>query len=285
METLILPGELSTLITVAIPSGVEDHTYTLDWVWEATSGSLTATANASAQASFEWDGLYTQNLSAIIKDGATELTSDFVVSLVRPYCDIETLIVNLGTTRTIAYQSERIARMIIESQTGPFNYNPVTFTVTGNGTDTLFLPERMESFSTVYCNDELVHDGSTDALTVYKLNQTKNCLIPVDRGNALEYPTVWKNRYSTPIFIDGYDYEVTGVAGFKFVPEDVKEACELLIQDIIAGNLKYVQKNIQQFSNTEFSITFTKGFADGTGNSIVDNLLARYKNRITPGIL
>ena len=49
--------------------------------------------------------------------------------------------------------------------------------------------------------------------------------------------------------------------------------------------MRYVNRYIESFDNTEFVVKFAKGYSSGTGNMIIDKILNKYKNRIIPGVL
>jgi len=286
MEQLLDALEPTQTIYLPIPGGVIGDDYRLHWYFPDTPETVTiatAECDADGYGSWDWNRSYTESIYAYITTTTnTALTSEFSIDFIRPYADPASVAQTLSVSVQIARQFEKVSRLIINGQVGEFNYAPGLYTVTGTGADTLWLPDRIESLESVYVNGELLHDADN---LVIKINTGKNSLVPISRDNRLEYPTVWSTRYQTPNFISGYDYDVTGVWGFRFVPADITEACELLIQDLHGGNLNYAQKGLSSFSNTEFALTFAKGFNEGTGNKIVDNLLLRYKNRIVPGVL
>ena len=96
---------------------------------------------------------------------------------------------------------------------------------------------------------------------------------------------VWRERYLDSAFGEGSEYRVDGDFGWKVIPQDIQEACELLIQDIKSDNLKYINRYIESFDNEDFKIKFAKNPTAGTGNMFVDKILEKYRNRLRIGVL
>jgi hypothetical protein len=101
----------------------------------------------------------------------------------------------------------------------------------------------------------------------------------------MNYKKVWRDRFLDTDFYEGYEYLVDADYGWKVIPEDIKEASAILVQDIVEDNLKYVNKYIESFDNDDFKIKFVKNFSAGTGNKIVDIILEKYQKTIRVGVL
>jgi hypothetical protein len=222
----------------------------------------------------------------------------------RPYIDPSTL----GTTATeIAKYTEyeNIARAIIDNVTGGF-YNKKTYIeVVGEGTDYIPLWSRVNKVLKVYENAELVYDSSlaTPAIGTYdylitkdKTAITKDPVISVDSVNRAEkMPSRYTvapsdsfalfdtedsgNTYTihgTVGFPEGYDYIFQVESGYRVVPYDIQDAVKMLINDIDCGKLDYYKRYVKSYRTDQFQIEYDKSMLEGTGNILVDKILAKY---------
>jgi len=222
----------------------------------------------------------------------------------RPYIDPSTL----GTTASeIAKYTEyeNIARAIIDNVTGGF-YNKKTYIeVVGEGTDYIPVWSRINKVLKVYENAELVYDSSlaTPAIGTYdylitkdKTAITKDPVIFVDSVNRAEkMPSRYSvapsdsfalfdtedsgNTYTihgTVGFPEGYDYIFQVESGYRVVPYDIQDATRMLINDIDCGKLDYYKRYVKTYKTDQFQIEYDKTMLDGTGNILVDKILAKY---------
>ena len=87
-------------------------------------------------------------------------------------------------------------------------------------------------------------------------------------------------------FPEGNDYMFYIEAGYKVVPNDIKDATNMLIEDIKCGKLDYYKRYVDSYRTDQFNIKYNKSMMDGTGNLLVDKILDKYVNQITrPGVL
>ena len=120
----------------------------------------------------------------------------------------------------------------------------------------------------------------------YKISRQLNAIVlDVPETNRVNYAKVWRDRYLDVEFYDGYEYLVDADYGWKVIPQDISEACTLLVQDIVQDNLKYINKYIESFDNDDFKIKFSKNWTSTTGNRIVDRILEKYQKPIRVGVL
>jgi len=61
------------------------------------------------------------------------------------------------------------------------------------------------------------------------------------------------------------------------VPEDIKLACMLLINDILSNDYNWRNKYLSQVELSEISFKMAGGAFNGTGNITVDNILDQYR--------
>ena len=120
----------------------------------------------------------------------------------------------------------------------------------------------------------------------YMINKQLNAIVlDIPESNSINYKKVWRDRFLDIDFFEGYEYIVDAYYGWKVIPQDIQEACELLVQDIFKDNIKYINRYIESFYNDDFKIKFAKNWTATTGNLIVYRILERYKRPIRVGVL
>jgi hypothetical protein len=287
MEILRLPNTTSIQASFTLSPNTL-YTIYYDDVILGDSFSASATSNASGVVIFTLNSrylTYSGNLEALIYNG-TSLVYSTGINVLRPYCDINAAATDLGKTTSEIIKAESIARMIIESEVGPFLFVRKEKEVSGMGLDYLPINEKIQSLYMMYENGELIHDSSDEDMNLYKISVDKSSIIPIDViHNKIEYPKVWRDRYLDAAFANGYDYLIDADFGYRIIPEDIQKACYLLVKDIVNNSMEYINKYIELFDNTEYRVQFAKGSSSGTGNLTVDKILSPYKNKIVPGVI
>ncbi len=288
MEILRLPESTSVQASFNVPLSNSLYTALYTDSITGTTYSASATSSASNIVTFTLNNYYMTyagQLEFSIYQSGFIVYSD-IVTVLKPYCDITALKNELGITMEKAIEYESTARSIIESQAGEFKFVRKNKEISGMGLDFLPVNERIETLYRMYENGEMIHDSSTATLNLYQISVDRSSIVPIDEiQNKVEYQKVWKDRYLDVSFANGYDYLINADFGYKFIPQDIQKVCKLLIVDLSNNNMQYINKYIEMFDNVEFRVQFSKEFAKGTGNMIVDNILSKYKNRIIPGVI
>ena len=289
MEILRLPE--TTSIEAAFTMQSASTLYVLNYkdLFTGESYSASATSNSSKIATFTLDSrylTYSGNIFANVYDASQNLKVSMGVDIVKPYCDITATKNSLEITTGQAIEAERVARKIIESEAGQFQFVRKEKEFIGMGIDYLPIDEQIVRLYYMWENNELIYDFEDDTLDQYgpSIDKTSIVLTGQDQ-NKVEYAKVWRDRNYEVAFSAGHDYLIDADFGHQVVPGDIEDACQLLIQDLINDNLRYYSRNITEFDNNEFKIKFSQGASSGTGNLIVDKMLSRYKNRIRPGVI
>jgi hypothetical protein len=267
--------------------------YTLEYSDLLTEQTFSASATSSYGAvTFNLDERYlkyTGNLVATVKDSSQNITILTNIDIVRPYCDLDKIALGLNILDGSEKDYERIARYIIDSQTQGFSFVRKEKEIIGKGFDYLPVNEKIHKLYKVYENGELMYDSeSENNRALYKLSTDKTSIVefyPDTPENKMNYKHVWRDRYLDTDFAEGFEYLVDADFGYVVIPQDIQEACELLIQDMKTGSNKYINQYIESFDNEDFKIKFSQGAASQTGNKIVDNILKKYKNEIRLGVL
>jgi hypothetical protein len=290
MEALRINGQTpSVTFTGLLPSSE----YTLTYTDLSTQEEYTSTqqSNASGEVSFVLNSYYDNYdgvLDATLFNYLDEVENVAGIEVVRPYTNITTLATELDKTYAQARDTERTARFIIDSESAKtFGFVRKEKEFIGNGSDYLVIDEKIHKLYKVYENGNLLYDSTQENnLVTYTISKDKTSIIPVYiEANKTEYPQVWRDRYLSRAFADGYDYVVEADFGYKVIPQDIQEATKILCSDISSGNMQYINNYIESFDNADFKIKFAKNFANGTGNLIVDKILSKYKNSIKIGVL
>jgi hypothetical protein len=273
------------------PSG----TYTLDYedlyTGELFSASATTVSGAVTFTLDEKYLNYTGNLSASVKDSNGDTVILTNIDIVRPYCNLDSIAAALSITGGSEIEYERLARYIIDSQTQPFTFMRKEKDIVGMGMDYLPIDEKIYKIYKVYENQEIQYDSSLSSnenLVTYEITKDGTSITNVDDEapeNKINNKVVWRERYLDSAFGEGSEYRVDGDFGWRVIPQDIQDACEMLIQDIKSDNLKYINRYIESFDNEDFKIKFSKGPSTGTGNMMVDKILEKYRNRLRIGVL
>jgi len=180
--------------------------------------------------------------------------------------------------------AEKLARTIIEGYTNIKFYSYYGGQeIFGIGANTIQLTERMLSLDKIYENEVLVYDRTVSP--EYNTFGYSTVISPSGYQIRVWYPgweNGWNNEmdpvmYGSGRFRDRSLYRFVGQVGYKYVPEDIKTACMLLIQDIISNDYNWRNKYLSKVNLSEISFEMAKGAFNGTGNIAVDNILDQYR--------
>lgn len=222
------------------------------------------------------------------------------LDIIRPYVDPATL----GTTASeIAEykQLELVARSIIDTEItdGFYNSKHIVQKV-GDGSDYMSVWEDANKVLKVYENNILVYDIDNPSANQYSfaltLDNSAIIKTTTDAFNRVEQGVInLRPAYGDLALVGsarsvdfprGVDYIFVLDVGYKTVPADVEYATTLLIEDLKCGKLDYYKRYVESYNTDQFRLQFNKGLFDGTGNLIVDKILAKYKINIPkPGAI
>jgi hypothetical protein len=295
----IIKRNESTSLPLIVPGLTAGEDYTIDYSDTITGStySASATAAANGKATFTLDDYYLKYngfLYAEVYNSSSAIVYETNVDVIRPYCNVSLVGEKLELTTKEAEEYERVARYIIDSQTAPFTYLKKYKELVGGGYDYLPVDERLLFIWKVYENGILNYNAEGDPSEndgIYKISTDRtsiildNTTITAPGMNRMNYASVWRDRFLDIDFPDGYEYLVLGDFGWRTIPQDIQEACELLMQDLSRNNLRYATRYIESFDNEDFKIKFQKDYSTNTGNMIVDKILSKYKTFIKIGVL
>lgn len=208
------------------------------------------------------------------------------ISLRRPYVEPSLAVQKLNITLEEATEYERVARMVIDSKTGGFRFFRTTNDYIGTGADYLTIPDRLHKLYAVYENGELIWDLESEWDFTLQIGRDRHSVTKLEDEDKKEYSTVWRTRFNPTTFPQDWDYEIDAEYGWKSIPQDVQEAALIAVQDISCGNLRFSGKYISEAKTDGYDIKYSDYVWVGTGNKIVDDLLAKYTRRsFNPRIL
>lgn len=291
MEVLRINGQAPTAIFTGLVPLTE---YTLEYTDLNSNEDFNTTeqSDETGSVSFTLDSKYIKydaNLYATVTNYLDEEVAVTNIDVIRPYYgNLSELSTELNKSISAVTEMERMARYIIDSEVQQgFGFVRKEKEVVGNGSDYLVINEKINKLYKVYENGTLLYDSTSNNNEVtFAISKDKTSIVPVySQDNKTEYPEVWRDRYLSRAFADGYDYVIDADFGYSVVPQDIQEATKLLCGDISSDNMKYLNKYIESFDNDDFKIKFAKNFNASTGNLIVDRILTKYKNSIRVGVL
>lgn len=238
------------------------------------------------------------------EDGST-IRGDLIwidtITIMRPYIDPDLLAETEEELAEIT-QYEAIARAMINSITGGFMYKRETIETVGQGADYLSLPYRLNKILQVYENNVKVYDSvdttftnikeyiiSPDFATItvtsseaWDRRQSRDVTPSLPGSdsftlyNTNDSPNLIQYKTGLPIFYKDYDYVVIAEAGWPIIPQDIKQAATLIINDLKCNNIPYINSYISDYKSDQFSLKFDPTVFKDTGNRIVDKILSAY---------
>jgi hypothetical protein len=286
VEAAKLPGAAKPLRELSLAMGASGLPIIGMPIISAKHG-LDFTAPCLAGIQFVGQQFQEHKLIYIVKNYLDETVINDSISIVRPYCNLSDVADRLDITLNQAIDLERKARIIIDSETHGFKFVRKEKEYQGNNSDHLVVDERIYKLYKLYENKELIYDVDSNTNdSEYEISKDgSSVILDVTPTNRVDYSKVWRDRYLDADFADGYDYLVDADFGWKTIPEDVKYATEVLMQDIKTDSFRYINKYITAFDNEDFKVKFADTFTKGTGNLVVDKILSKYKNYIRAGVL
>lgn len=222
----------------------------------------------------------------------------YYIDVVTPYANLSDVWddLNFGTdtsdpnykTYHEVQMAEKYARKLIEAYTAQYFYlYDETQIVYGYGSDVLPLPFRIHEIHELYENDVLLINNVNNVnnwLYTPKISESRFG-IRVDRtqmldntiytANGLVPPTVYDTNYRGAFKQDAR-YTVQGRFGWPSVPDNVEEACIILIKQFFEKDTAWRNKYVKNISAFDWKFEYMEDAHRGTGNLYADQLLLPY---------
>jgi len=224
-------------------------------------------------------------------DGNTMQTINYY-NVVTPYISISEAYTKLKIGREIGdanykpfhemAEAERFARFMIENYTGhKFGKYEGSITAYGQDSDVLYLGERIISFTQLKENNKTVVNTSNNLnvfgypIEITETNHSIRIYSTNDISEGGQKDLVYPSKGS---FLNGYRYDISGIFGWKSVPEKVQLAALMLMKDFFGKDNIWRARYVQNISFGDTDIQLSKLAFRGTGNFYVDKLLDEYKS-------
>ena len=222
----------------------------------------------------------------------------YFTDVVTPYANLSDIIddLNFGTDPSDPnYKSyhelqmaEKYARKLIEIYTNQvFHLYDDRQIVYGSGADILPMPFKINQIHELYENDVLLVDNINNisnwtyapmisesgfGIRINK-QQLNDGMVYV--SNGLVPPTINDLGFSGA-FKKDYRYSVQGRFGWSSVPDNVEEACIILIKQFFDQDRAWKDKYVKNISTFDWQFEFLDKAHTGTGNLYADQLLSPY---------
>lgn len=220
------------------------------------------------------------------------------VFIVTPYADLFQAAASIGVSTDSSdpnYKSynelaaaERYARKRIEEYTGQafYLYDDV-LRVMGSDSDTLTLPDRIQTLHKLYINDILLIDNTVNPVVNnwgYNVQISETGFgVRINRANMLDNTVYVANGMVPPtihdsegVFRNGVMYEVQGKFGWKKVPDEVELAAAELMKDFFAKDIAWKNQYVQNIQAFDWQVEYNGEVFMGTGNAYADRLLSDF---------
>jgi hypothetical protein len=230
--------------------------------------------------------------------GGNEASHIYYIDVVTPYANLSDVWedLNFGSdpsdpnykTYHEVQMAEKYARKLIEIYTNQFFYlyddRQITY---GHGADILPLPFKIAEIHELYENDVLLVDKINDennwiydpiiSESGFGIRVNKQTLMDniVYTSNGLVPPTIYDRGFAGAFAKDAR-YAVQGRFGWKAVPDNVEEACIILIKQFFDKDRAWKDKYVKSISTFDWKFDFMEDAHRGTGNLYADQLLAPY---------
>ena len=227
-----------------------------------------------------------------------EASHIYYIDVVTPYANLSDVWddLNLGTdvsdpnykTYHEIQMAEKYARKLIESYTAQFFYlYDDTQIVYGSDADILPVPFKVYEIHELYENDVLLVDKINDvnnwlydpiiSESGFGIRVNKQTLMDneIYTSNGLVPPTINDSGYGYA-FKQDYRYSLGGRFGWPSVPDNVEEACIILIQQFFDKDKEWRNRYVKSVSSFDMRFEFMEDAHRGTGNLYADLLLQPY---------
>ena len=88
-------------------------------------------------------------------------------------------------------------------------------------------------------------------------------------------PTIYDQK-NNGAFRKEYRYVVEGIFGWNFIPDNVEEACIILINDFFNKDKSWRNRYVKKIQTFDWTFEFSEEAFVGTGNDYADQLLNPY---------
>jgi hypothetical protein len=179
---------------------------------------------------------------------------------------------------------EKRVRNIINTFCGQsFDFYPNKFVlIQGSGKKTMHLPLPMSTLRKVTVNvgdedEEVIHDSSDPVMSnIEKSRESHNFQSSYYIQFKKSYLDKTQMRVYESTFSEDDDFKIEGDFGWQFIPNNITQASDLLMVDIMTDDSEIRRHGIVSVDMDTISYTTKSSFYESTGNIDADVLLMDY---------
>jgi hypothetical protein len=291
----------SKTLTLTLPSDPASNTVSVSLYHEfgsLVSGPTNATRSSAGVYTITYgqqaSGIYVLNSAGRHRAdftytvSGTSYTQSQYINVYTPYANIDTFFENHPELESDYYDQfnnmEKRVRNIINTFCGQsFDYYPNKYMLLqGSGKKTIHLPFPISTLRKVTVNvgdedEEVLHD-STDA-TVNNIEKSRE---PHNFQSSyyIQFKKSYLDKTQTRIyesrFSEDDDFKIEGDFGWQFVPNNIEQAADLLLVDIMTDDSELRRHGVVSVDMDTISYTTKSSFYESTGNIDADVLLMDY---------
>ena len=149
--------------------------------------------------------------------------------------------------------------------------------VQGMGSDVLDMSRPLIDLRELYADDELIYDWTSDNAADFE----SEFLLTPSRYRLRKAGASKEHPYAINVGgYFGYDryYLAKGVFGFPYVPTDLQDAASLFVKEISSNTSALTGQGVIEYSNDAYTVKYGDLSSQGTGNTVIDSVLAKYTN-------
>lgn len=178
---------------------------------------------------------------------------------------------------------ERMARKLIEAYTGQvFDYYKYSYEVVSLDGAQLILPAKLDSLTGITANG---YEYDISSLSLYssgwKIQFASGQFLNIKEappedlldnwnGGAIYVPSSYRK-------FGGSTYSITGMWGYRKIPDAIRLAAEILVTEISCDESLYRDRYLTAVRRDNFRIDYDKDAFEGTGNARADLLLSPFR--------
>lgn len=293
--------ETSKTLTLTLPSDPTSNVVAVNLYHEfgsLVSGPTNATRSSAGVYTITYgqaaSGIYILNAAGRYRAdftytvSGTSYTQSQYFNVYTPYIDIDTFFEDHPDLEEDNYEKfekmEKKVRNIINTFCGQsFEYYPNKYLeVMGTGKNSLHLPNPITTLRKVTAdpgtNDETVLHDYEDAT----MNHIEKIKEPHSFGSSyyLQFRKSVLDSVNVLLLVNRFDrqsvYRVEGDFGWRFVPNNIEQAADLLLEDMMNDDSIYRRHGIHTADMDVLRIQTGQNFYESTGNIDADILLMDY---------
>lgn len=286
--TLTLPSDAdSNAVSVVLTHEFGDVVQAATNATRSSEGVYTITYGQAASGIYVLNSAGKHRATFTYSISGTQYTQSQYINVYTPYLTWGEFIANHAELSSFSSQFdyfEKRARNIIDTYCGQsFDYYPEkSFTLDGTNHKNIHLPLPISNLTKVTMNpgdsdSEVIHDSTNSSLNnVEKVRQPfhfESSYYIRFKANIVQTNT---SRILGKTFKNHSDYKIEGDFGWKYVPNNIKQAADLIIADLMNDDSEYRRHGITSVDMDTVRFSMKSNFYESTGNIEADVLLTDY---------